>query len=120
VFLRDNIQNINSNVKLLMNPYTSAEAVLMAQAWTGNARDLRNIMERLAVLVEEDRINGRMVRSVLQLPELPKKTTETLADAREAFERSYVLACLDENNWNIADAAQAMDIERTHLYRKMV
>ena len=98
---------------------SSAEAVLMAQAWPGNARDLRNIMERLAVLVEGERINGRMVQSVLHLPEPRKKTTETLAEARETFERNYVSACLDENNWNIAKTAQAMDIERTHLYRKM-
>ena len=50
---------------------------------------------------------------------MEKSTPETLREAREAFERSYIQMVLEENDGVVAKAAEVLGVERTHLYRKM-
>jgi two-component system nitrogen regulation response regulator NtrX len=98
-----------------------AQAVLTSQKWKGNVRELKNFMEKLAILSEQTRITGRIVDTVLHFPDLETTPTsrETLRQAREAFERSFILTTLRQLNWNITQTAEALGIERSHLYRKM-
>ena len=42
-----------------------------------------------------------------------------LQEAREDFERDYILKVLDENDWKIAKAAEVLNMDRTNLYRKL-
>ncbi|WDT70274.1 MAG: hypothetical protein MPW17_16125 [Candidatus Manganitrophus sp.] len=43
----------------------------------------------------------------------------SLKEARNVFEKKYILAKLQENSWNVNQTAEALQIERTYLYRKM-
>lgn len=93
---------------------------LMRYSWPGNVRELRNLIERLVIIVKEDKITSK------DLPVLAegKKTTENFlelpyAEAKEVFEKALILKHLKDNNWNIAKTAQSLGMERTTLYKKM-
>ncbi len=105
---------------------SDAIAALQEYTWPGNVRELRNVMERVLIL------NPRVQRiEKKHLPLLAKKTSHrdggkarleefgTLLQAREAYERDYILKKLDECHGNMSRAAEALGLERSHLYRKM-
>ena len=98
-----------------------AQAFLSAQSWDGNVRELRNAMEKLVILASEPNISARLIQNILHYHQTQESTPprETLRQAREAFERSYIQATLHEFIGNMSEAAAALDIDRSHLYRKM-
>ena len=89
--------------------------------WPGNVRELKNIMERLVIMVP-----GRKVK-LLHLPlailnqnaEAKADSTVSWQEAREGFERRFLLEKLVENQGNISRTAAAIGMERTHLHRKL-
>jgi two-component system nitrogen regulation response regulator NtrX len=92
--------------------------------WPGNVRELRNLVERVLILnPKAQRIERK------HLPPLTNRdgartsarTDEfsTLTEAREAYERDYILKKLDECHGNVSRTAEALGLERSHLYRKM-
>ncbi len=89
--------------------------------WPGNVRELKNVIERVLIL------NPRVLRIERKhLPPLTHKTgsrpTEefsSLQQARDAYEREYILKKIEEARNNISHAAQLLGLERSHLYRKM-
>ena len=89
--------------------------------WPGNVRELKNVIERVLIL------NPRTLRiERKQLPPLSHKSgaraTEefsTLQQARDAYERDYILKKIEEARNNISRAAELLGLERSHLYRKM-
>jgi two-component system nitrogen regulation response regulator NtrX len=86
-------------------------------SWPGNVRELRNEIERLVIMVQDDVINERDLS-------LPSESTNaspasTLHEARAHYEREFIVSKLRENNWNISQAARALGLERSYLYRKM-
>jgi len=101
----------------------STEALEMLQQyhWPGNVRELKNVIERVLIL------NPRTLRiERKQLPPLTHKsgsrTTEdfsTLQQARDAYERDYILKKIEEARNNVSRAAELLGLERSHLYRKM-
>ena len=96
-------------------------AVLMRYSWPGNVRELRNLIERLVIICPQDRIEPQhlppeLFRGVATAPE---KGYATLHEARSAYERDFILRKLGENQWNMTRTAQALGLERSHLYRKM-
>ena len=104
----------------------SALAQLRSYSWPGNVRELRNVMERVLIL------NPKVIRiEVKHLPVLVQRTEgrgngrdtheefSTLQQAREAYERDYILKELDRSHGNISRAAESLGLERSHLYRKM-
>ncbi len=106
----------------------TAEALgtLKAYRWPGNVRELRNVIERVLIL------NPKVLRIERKhLPTLvyrePKADgaavrvdgSGTLLEAREAYERDYILKKLDDCHGNVSRAAEALGLERSHLYRKM-
>ncbi len=103
----------------------SAEAMelLMAYPWPGNVRELKNVIERLVIMVASDDIGAR------DLPPPLRKGREegpdglgdfpSLASAREAYEKQYILKKLRDHEGNVSRTAEALQIERSHLYRKM-
>jgi two-component system nitrogen regulation response regulator NtrX len=98
-----------------------ALAALGQYHWPGNVRELRNVIERVLIL------NPRALRIERKhLPPLTHKSgsrsTEefsTLQQARDAYEREYILKKIEEARNNISHAAELLGLERSHLYRKM-
>jgi two-component system nitrogen regulation response regulator NtrX len=90
--------------------------------WRGNVRELRNLMERLAVIVSRDSVSHRDVMEALQMkPPPPGEDGRPvpLREARSRFERQYILERLSANRGNLGNTAKELGIERTNLYRKM-
>jgi two-component system nitrogen regulation response regulator NtrX len=96
--------------------------------WPGNVRELRNIIERLVIMSPGDTIElPHLPASLLEgLPaEVPAAAGEAsaeprgLAEAREDFERQYILRKYRECGGNMSRTAEALGVERSNLYRKM-
>ncbi len=93
--------------------------------WPGNVRQLKNIVERMVVLSEEDVIDVKDAPNILLSGNSMEITIEnndynpTLKEARDEFEKTYILKALQSTNWNIAQTARILDMERTYLYRKI-
>jgi two-component system nitrogen regulation response regulator NtrX len=98
-----------------------ALATLSQYHWPGNVRELKNMIERVLIL------NPRVLRIERKhLPPLTHKagtrSTEefsSLQQARDAYEREYILKKIEEARNNISHAAELLGLERSHLYRKM-
>jgi two-component system nitrogen regulation response regulator NtrX len=109
-----------------------ALAALQEHAWPGNVRELRNVIERLVIMVPEERIEAEAVEPALgrraPVPEpvggaegagMGVDANLPLRDARDRFERGYILQRLRENGWNITRTAEKLGIERSNLHRKL-
>jgi two-component system, NtrC family, nitrogen regulation response regulator NtrX len=89
--------------------------------WPGNVRELKNVIERMVIL------NPRALRIERKhLPPLSHKTSSrateefsTLQQARDAYERDFILKKIEEARNNVSRAAELLGLERSHLYRKM-
>lgn len=97
--------------------------VMMKYAWKGNVRELKNVVERLIIMTEADiikrqdlpeRIRGEIG---IYLPEA--KGIKTLKEFRELAEKDFILAKLEESNWNISQTAREIDTPRSNLYKKL-
>jgi two-component system nitrogen regulation response regulator NtrX len=105
----------------------AAVRILQTYDWPGNVRELRNTIERLMIMVHGDTISAmelaRMIPGTVGAAGLdvtPLKVDFTsLKDAREHFERQVILAKLEECDNNVAEAAKALKVERSHFYRKL-
>jgi two-component system nitrogen regulation response regulator NtrX len=95
--------------------------VLLNYPWPGNVRELKNLVERLVIVCPSPRIEPHHLPPELfrGASKSPQKPYESLHEARSAYEREFVLRKLEENRWNMTKAAQALGLERSHLYRKM-
>jgi two-component system, NtrC family, nitrogen regulation response regulator NtrX len=95
--------------------------VLLGYPWPGNVRELRNLVERLVIICPSPRIEPHHLPPEVfrGASKSPQKPYESLHEARSAYEREFVLRKLEENRWNMTRAAQALGLERSHLYRKM-
>ena len=100
---------------------TRALDLLMQLPWKGNVRELRNLMERVAILVPSDGVTHEDLMSLLNLDgEAPDTSGAVpLREARARFERQYIAARLRAHRGNLGDTARELGIERTNLYRKM-
>jgi two-component system, NtrC family, nitrogen regulation response regulator NtrX len=95
--------------------------VLHHYHWPGNVRELKNVIERVLIL------NPRALRIERKhLPPLTHKAGVRTADgfsslqqARDAYERDYILKKIEEARNNVSRAAELLGLERSHLYRKM-
>jgi two-component system nitrogen regulation response regulator NtrX len=104
-----------------------AVAALQRYSWPGNVRELRNLVERLMIMVPGERITARDVAFLEQTSAPPAEppapapaaAMTPLHDARDRFERDYILRALAAQQGNISRTAEALGIERSNLYRKM-
>ncbi|HUP58843.1 MAG TPA: sigma-54 dependent transcriptional regulator [Thermoanaerobaculia bacterium] len=97
-----------------------AASKLKAYHWPGNVRELRNVIERLAILLQSETIDPEDVQLGAPL-ETPAQIAAdlTLREARDEFEKQYILARLREYAGNVSRAADALGVERSNLYRKL-
>jgi two-component system nitrogen regulation response regulator NtrX len=102
-----------------------AVAVLQRYSWPGNVRELRNLVERLMIMVPGDRVTTRDLSFLDQGTISPVSAHTTpaplapLHDARDEFERQYILRALAAQQGNISRTAEVLGVERSNLYRKM-
>ncbi|CAN7367910.1 nitrogen assimilation response regulator NtrX [Rhizobium sp. LjRoot254] len=107
-----------------------ALAILQAHDWPGNLRQLRNNIERLLILAQSDgpdsAINADMLPADV-LDTMPKVSstgdqhimTLPLREAREMFERDYLIAQINRFGGNISRTAEFVGMERSALHRKL-
>jgi len=105
----------------------SAIDALKTYAWPGNIRELRNVVERLLLLVDGE-VNAEAVRLALPATSVSGEAagrdrkaaekTGTLAERVLEFERAEVLAELERSGKHVTPAAKALGLERSHLYKK--
>src|SRR6266496_323212 len=96
--------------------------VLTRYSWPGNVRELRNVIERIVIMNPTvQRLERKHLPSALYREGRRRKGGDftTLHQAREAYERDYILKKLDENNGNVSRTSEVLGLERSHLYRKM-
>ena len=92
--------------------------VLEAYHWPGNARELRNTIERMAILTPEDCLDVESVPVEIREPR-DSGVKSNLREARESAERDHIRRALDESGWNVSSAARALGMERTNLHKRM-
>ena len=120
-----------------------AYAVFQSYHWPGNIRELKNIVERLLIMVNRDVVMAPDVAEALSLvPQVPSsphfdgdtmayqgsqslpstvlyKPGAPLSQMMDTAEAQCILTALEEFNWNIRRTAEALEVERSNLYKKM-
>jgi two-component system nitrogen regulation response regulator NtrX len=96
---------------------------LASMDWSGNVRELRNTVERLVIMtpsktIEADQIELGAVMMRNESADL-LNLGGTFQDFKDRAEAAFIKKLLDEHEWNISRTAQALDIQRSHLYNKM-
>lgn len=87
-------------------------------SWPGNARELRNVVERMAILSAGEILDREAAPIELRLgrdPDAPNSVEE----ARRSAERDHITRALDEASWNVSAAARALGMERTSLHKRI-
>lgn len=96
---------------------------LKAIEWTGNIRELRNVVERLVILsdtkiTDQDVVNYANPGRAGSGKSMYEKF-ERFQDFKDYAEKCFIEEKLKKNNWNIAKTASEIDIQRSHLYNKI-
>ena len=117
----------------------AAYAVFQSYHWPGNIRELKNIVERLLIMVNRDVVMAPDVAEALSLTSQPSslyppatapslesipgiplyKPGIALSQMMDDAEAQCILAALEENKWNIRRTSEALEVERSNLYKKM-
>ena len=118
------------NVKRISPEFAQA---LQCREWRGNVRELKNLIDRLMILVDDEtllpkhlegipatRTTGTIVRDEVAQAVAPSPLPPgSLREFKEGSERAFIVAKLRENAWNISATAQAIDTPRSNLYKKL-
>jgi DNA-binding NtrC family response regulator len=96
---------------------------LQKHSWPGNIRELRNVVERLLLFAEENRVTLATVQAAMPMQVAGESgiavaTAGTLAERVEQVERQMILEEIKRHNQNITNTAKALGLERSHLYKK--
>ena len=123
-YFQKKISEINGIPEVEIN---AEDDLLYSYQWPGNVRELRNLVERITILSQnENKSNiGRLLHEILS-----KNTSENfentnvsmnypLKQARENFEKNYLLTQLKKNKGNISKTAEFIGMERSALHRKL-
>ncbi|MFO7846143.1 MAG: sigma-54 dependent transcriptional regulator [Balneolaceae bacterium] len=95
-------------------------------SWSGNIRQLQNAVERMALLSDGEKITRDDVSTLATMSSRGEAGLDELANQaltfqeyKEKAERHYLLKKLDDHDWNVSATADAIDIQRSHIYNKM-
>jgi len=91
---------------------------LIEYDWPGNVRELKNSIERFVIMNPTDTIDVKESLS-FKGSRTDYSAYKTLREAREQFEKDFIVKKLQENNWNISKTAEDLEIERSNLHRKI-
>lgn len=133
--LRDRKEDIPELISYFISEYVrekgwksktlTERAIKMLQSydWPGNVRELRNAIERLMIMTVSDIIDVQQIETTgvirKSISEENYFQYTSLREARDAFERDFILKKLKENNWNMTKTADIIGIERSNLYKKI-
>lgn len=93
---------------------------LKNQRWQGNVRELKHLMEKIAILSEDKEVKIDDVVSAMSFVEVRKPVIdEGFEKAKQDFERNYIISVLNKTGWRINKAAEVLKIDRSSLFRKM-
>jgi two-component system, NtrC family, nitrogen regulation response regulator NtrX len=108
----------------------AAMEALKQARWRGNVRELRNVVERLLIMIDRDTIESDDVRRVVRVdgpaaavakaaPGVTAQQPPTLREFKEWSERAFLVEKLREHEWNISKTADVIDTPRSNLYKKL-
>jgi len=109
------------NRKLVQFPDTTLE-LLEDYEWHGKVRELKNTIEKLIIFNENSTVYPGQLMDTLQMSDCyscDENTSKKLTDAKNEFEKKYLLKILKQNSWKMGKTAQILGIDRTNLYKKM-
>ena len=114
------IKQFNSEMgKTCVGVSDAVMRLFMGYDWKGNIRELENVIERASIFAEDDVIKisdiGLLGSHAMGL----SKEDETLQTAAKAYEKEYIRRVLSRHNWNKVDAAKALNVGLSSLYRKI-
>lgn len=95
---------------------------LVKHDWPGNVREIKNFIERIYILTEEDTVDVHdLTFAGLNQRESGAVYSDagSFREARAMFEREYIIRKINENNGNISKTAEAIGLERSYLHRKI-
>lgn len=106
---------------------TGALNLLRNYTWPGNIRELKNLVQRLLILTSNEEIGDTDVaaalgaqKAVITAQAMPTLLFDLpLREARDQFEKAYLEHYLKRTGGNVSEVADAVGMERTHLYRKL-
>jgi DNA-binding NtrC family response regulator len=96
---------------------------LINKDWSGNVRELRNIVERLVIMAHSDAIERAEIESLS-----PASTDEvggilhtshSFQEFKDRAEAAFIRHQLELHNWNVSKTAETLEMERSHLYTKI-
>jgi len=96
----------------------SVYPLLESYPWPGNARELRNAIERMAILTAGERLAREAIPVEIRV-QRDAGPRSSVQEARESAERDHILRALEEANWNVSGAARALGMERTNLHKRI-
>ncbi len=138
--LRERLQDVPDLLRYYIDFYCSQENYpyrsfsiaaqnrLLHYTWPGNVRELRNLVQRLLILSTSDEISAQEIELTLEEKNNDNQSDTAwyeklyklpLREARESFERGYLLHQLKQVNGNVSKLSEKVGMERTHLYRKL-
>ena len=118
-FVRQICASLGVPPKTLSRP---ALSLISALPWRGNAPEMRALIKNIVVGLQGGRgigLDDVLVHVKLDAGSVVFANGGTLKEARARFERDYIVAILEQHHGRISDAARALGIQRTNLYRKM-
>ncbi len=116
----------NRSKRKTMSP--AAISMLSSYAWPGNVRELRNLVERLAIMVDKDVIDATDIPDSYQPGAYRKEAYSTgtqcmkidnFKEARKSFEKEYIKRKLLQNENNITKTAKSIKVGRSYLHKKI-
>ncbi len=116
-------QVCTDNGRRLKKLAPSAMTLVMQHEWPGNVRELKNVVERLAILtgdaevITEADVGDALPRVKAVKAEFSRGTP--FKDLVAAAEREIIMAALDANDHHVSNTARELQLERSHLYKKM-
>ncbi len=95
--------------------------------WPGNVRELKNLIERLVIMTPDQKIAlsdlphaiTRGKKPVAPAIAIQASMPDSYRDAKELFEKQFLLEKLEKNSWNISRTAEEIGLERSNLHRKI-
>jgi two-component system nitrogen regulation response regulator NtrX len=91
--------------------------------WSGNVRELRNVIERLVIMSPGTAIDVSALGSFATMKKTEfgdiLSTSTTFQDFKDRAEAAYIKHQLEVHNWHITKTAEALNIQRSHLYNKI-
>ncbi|MGZ5493638.1 MAG: sigma-54 interaction domain-containing protein, partial [Thermoanaerobaculia bacterium] len=100
-----------------------AQKAMQEAQWRGNVRELRNMIERLVIMVPSDTVDigdmpAEFFRAATDIISAAMKLS-TLQEFKDEAEKAFILAKLREFGWNVSKTAEAIDTPRSNLYKKI-